>query len=461
MTTIKPTILAVDDESSILESFKVLLEQDYNLLTADSGEGALDIIRKKDVDLVLLDILMPGMDGMEILRKIKEINESIDVIMITAVKTVKTAIEAMKLGAYDYISKPFDADEMLNTISKVIEKRSLLKEVTYYRSEAGKDVVFENIVSISKEMEKVFEVVKEMVKNDATVLICGESGTGKELIARAIHYNSLRKEKPFVTVDCASMPENLMESELFGYEKGAFTDALSQKLGKFELANSGTIFLDEIGNLKMDTQSKLLRVLQERELQRLGGLKAIKIDVRIISATNIDLVKAIREGRFREDLYYRLNVVPINIPPLRERKEDVSLLAEHFVDKYNKVFNKKIKGLSQKALEYLMNYKWPGNVRELKNVIERLVVLAKSETIAPVNLPTEILLSGKTIENSAADNSKVFKNVRNQFEIQYLLTILDKVRWNQTKAAKLLGIHRNTLIWKMRTLNIKSLRKKE
>lgn len=279
MPEMKPTILAVDDESNILESYKALLGDDYVLLTAPCGEDALEIIKKEYVDLVLLDILLPGMDGIEVLRHIKEINEDVDVIMITAVKTVKTAIESMKLGAYDYVTKPFDIDEMLNTISKVMEKRRLVREVAYFRSEISKPVVFDNIISNSREMKTVFEVVREMAKNDATVLICGESGTGKELIARAIHFNSPRKDSPFIAVDCASMPENLLESELFGYEKGAFTDAATQKLGKFELANTGTVFLDEIGNLKLEMQGKLLRVLQEREIQR--SISGSRLSIRL------------------------------------------------------------------------------------------------------------------------------------------------------------------------------------
>jgi DNA-binding NtrC family response regulator len=453
---ILPSILVVDDEVNVIESFKRILEDDYRVLTATNGEEALEKVEKENLDIVLLDIKMPGMDGIEVLRRIKKMSENVDVIMVTAVKTMRTAIEAMKLGAYDYITKPFDVDEVIVSIKRALERRCLTREVSYLRSEVAKPVKFDNIIGASEKMRQVYEIVSEMTKNDATVLIYGESGTGKELIARAIHFNGLRKDNPFITVDCASIPENLLESELFGHEKGAFTDATSQKLGRFELANHGTLFLDEIGNLKLDMQGKILRTLEEREIQRVGGVKTIKIDGRIISATNIDLKKAIKEGKFREDLYYRLNVVPIELPPLRERKEDIPLLVRYFLMIFSREFGKRIKDISPEAIEFLVNYRWPGNVRELRNVIERLVALTKEEVISHKRLPLDILLTVDTGEANIGEEG-MLKEAREQFERQFILGVLEKVNWNQTEAARILGVHRNTLMLKIQNLSIKKV----
>lgn len=456
MKIASPTILVVDDETNVIESFKLFLEDKYNLLTVTSGEEALEKIEKEDINLVLLDILMPGMSGLEVLSKIKEKHDDIDVIMITAIKTVRTAIQAMKLGAYDYITKPFDVDEVLNSIQRVLEKQNLFKEVTYLREEVNRPFLTEKIIGISEKMRRVYEMVLEVSKTDSTVLISGETGTGKELIARAIHLHSARKDKPFIPVDCASIPENLLESELFGHEKGAFTDATTQKLGRFELANGGTLFLDEIGNLKLDMQSKILRAIEEREIQRVGGIKSIKVDVHIISATNIDLKEAMKQGKFREDLYYRVNVIPISLPLLSERKEDIPFLIDHFLQIYNREFGKNIKGVTKEALDYLVNYKWPGNVRELRNIIERLVALSKEkeEVITHKRLPLDILLA--PIERVEGVAEKIsFKAAREQFEREFIIKVLEKANWNQVKTAKLLGIHRNTLIFKMRNLSIK------
>jgi len=452
---ILPNILVVDDEISVIESFKQLLEGEYRVLSATNGQEALEKVEKENLDIILLDIRMPGMDGMEVLRRIGEMDGSeADVIMVTAVNTMKTAIEAMKLGAYDYITKPFDVDEVLVSINKALEKRRLKRELCYLRSEVAKPAKFDNIIGTSEKMRQIYEIVSEMSKNDATVLISGESGTGKELIARAIHFNGLRKDKPFIAVDCASIPENLLESELFGHEKGAFTDATSQKVGRFELANQGTLFLDEIGNLRLDMQGKILRALQEREIQRVGGVKTIKIDVRIISATNVDLKRAIKDGKFREDLYYRLNVVPIELPPLRERKEDIPVLVEYFLAIFNREFGRSIKDMTPEAMEFLLNYRWPGNVRELRNVIERLVALTKEDVISHRRLPLDILISVDTGKANIA-NGMLLREAREQFEKQFILRILERVNWNQTEAAKLLGVHRNTLTLKMQNLRIK------
>lgn len=454
---ILPNILVVDDEANVIESFKQLLEDDYKVLTARTGEEALEKVEKENLDIVLLDIRMPGMDGIEVLRRIEEMKENVDVIMVTAVNTMKTAIEAMKLGAYDYITKPFEVDEVVVPINRALEKRRLTRELSYLRSQVAEPVKFDNIIGTSEKMRRVYEIVSEMSKNDTTVLICGESGTGKELIARAIHFNGLRKDKPFIPVDCASISESLLESELFGHEKGAFTDATSQKLGRFELANHGTLFLDEIGNLRMDLQGKILRALQEREIQRVGGVRTIKIDVRIISATNIDLKKAIKEGRFREDLYYRLNVVPIEVPPLRERKEDIPLLVRYFLGIFNREFGKEIEDITPETMDSLVNYRWPGNVREVRNVIERLVALTKEEVISHKGLPLDILLAVTTGESNTGEEGKLLREAREQFEKQFILGVLEKVNWNQTEAAKILGVHRNTLIMKIQNLGIKKV----
>jgi len=450
-----PTVLVVDDDQSVIESFKVALDN-YNVLATNSGEIALDKIKKEDINVVLLDILMPEMDGMDVLRKIKELDKNIDVIMVTAIKTVKTAIEAMKLGAYDYITKPFDVDELLESIRKAIERQGLLREVEYLKSELSPPFMFDDIVGSDENMKKVYEMITDVAKSDTTVLINGESGTGKELVARSIHFHSPRKDRPFVTVDCASIPENLLESELFGHERGAFTDATTQKLGRFELANTGTLFLDEISNMDMAMQGKILRAIQEREIQRLGSQKTIKIDIRIISATNIDLKKAVKENAFREDLYYRLNVIPLSLPPLRERKSDIPMLANYFLQMYSKMFNKDIQDISKQAMNYLIDYNWPGNVRELQNITERLVTLGKEKIISHKRLPLDILIS----EEKGIKPKKLFKGAVHQFETQYILGVLEKTNWNQTNAAKLLNIHRNTLIWKINLLGLRKFQPK-
>ena len=450
-----PTVLVVDDDQSVIESFKVALDN-YNVLATNSGEIALDKIKKEDINVVLLDILMPEMDGMDVLRKIKELGKNIDIIMVTAIKTVKTAIEAMKLGAYDYITKPFDVDELLESIRKAIERQGLLREVEYLKSELSPPFMFDDIVGSDENMKKVYEMITDVAKSDTTVLINGESGTGKELVARSIHFHSPRKDRPFVTVDCASIPENLLESELFGHERGAFTDATTQKLGRFELANTGTLFLDEISNMDMAMQGKILRAIQEREIQRLGSQKTIKIDIRIISATNIDLKKAVKENAFREDLYYRLNVIPLSLPPLRERKSDIPMLANYFLQMYSKMFNKDIQDISKQAMNYLIDYNWPGNVRELQNITERLVTLGKEKIISHKRLPLDILIS----EEKGIKPKKLFKGAVHQFETQYILGVLEKTNWNQTNAAKLLNIHRNTLIWKINLLGLRKFQPK-
>lgn len=449
---LRPVILVADDELGVRESFEALLGRDYDLLFATTGREALDILKTKNVNLVILDIRMPEIDGIEVLRRIKELNEDTDVIIVTAVKTLKTAVEAIKLGAYDYITKPFDIHEILALIKRVTEKQELLKEVMYLRSEISQR--FENIVGRNHKMLEIYDLISWIADNNATVLLTGESGTGKEILARTIHHQGIRASKPFVAINCAAIPPELLESELFGHERGAFTGAHQTKIGKFEMANGGTLFLDEIGALRLDLQAKILRALQEREIERVGGTRTIKIDVRVIAASNRDLKKAVEEGTFREDLYYRLNVVPIFVPPLRQRRDDIPLLVEHFLNKYNREFNRKVKGFSAGAAVALYQYDWPGNVRELENIIERVVALARGDTVTLKDLPLEISIMQDGLLEKIQKEGFTLKDARRHFEIQYILGIMDKVQWNQTEAAKILGLHRNTLVWKIQQFEL-------
>lgn len=449
---LRPVILVADDELGVRESFEALLGKDYDLLFATTGREALDILKTKNVNLVILDIRMPEINGIEVLRRIKELNEDTDVIIVTAVKTLKTAVEAIKLGAYDYITKPFDIHEILALIKRVTEKQELMKEVIYLRSEISRR--FENIVGRNPKMLEIYDLISRIADNNATVLLTGESGTGKEILARTIHHQGIRASKPFVAINCAAIPSELLESELFGHEKGAFTGAHQTKIGKFEMANGGSLFLDEIGALRLDLQAKILRALQEREIERVGGTRTIKIDVRVLAASNRDLKKAVEEGTFREDLYYRLNVVPIFVPPLRERRDDIPLLVEHFLNKYNREFNRKVKGFSAGAAAALYQYHWPGNVRELENIIERVVALAREDTVTLKDLPLEISIMQNGLLEKIQKEGFTLKEARRHFETQYILGIMDKVQWNQTEAAKVLGLHRNTLVWKIQQLEL-------
>ena len=371
------TILLVDDKSSMRKVLKQTLESDQIvILEAEDGEKALETIKSKHVDLVITDIKMPKLDGMTLLKMIKESDNEIVVIIMTAYGTIETAVEAMKLGAYDYITKPFSTEQVKLTVEKAIERQKLLYENKYLREKLNDQYNYKRIVGNSAPMQPVYELIEKVAPTDTAVLIRGDSGTGKELVAHAIHFNSRRKEKPFIKVNCAVLADSLLESELFGHEKGSFTGAAGKRIGRFELANGGSIFLDEIGDISPATQVKLLRVLQEKEFERVGGSESIKADVRVIAATNKNLEEAIKKGTFREDLFFRLNVVPIFVPPLRERKEDVERLASHFLTRYSLEANKKINKIEKKALELMSRYNWPGNVRELENAIQRAVVLA-------------------------------------------------------------------------------------
>lgn len=435
----KEKILIADDEIGIRELLHELLKDNYEVTTAEDGEEAILKIAQMQPDLILLDIRMPKKTGLDVLQYLKDNNIDTRAIIVTADRDLNSAIKAMKLGAYDYVVKPFENEKIITMIKNALKSHQLEKEVKLLKQEIEKQYNFNNIIGQSKAMQSVYELINKVLDNDTTVLITGESGTGKEVIAKAIHYNSKRKDYPFIAVDCASIPETLIESELFGHEKGAYTGATNRKKGKFEIANKGTLFLDEIGNLRLDVQAKLLRVLQEKEIYRVGGNERIKVNVRIIAATNADLEKLIKEGKFREDLYYRLNVVPIKLPPLRERKDDIPLLIQHFLNKYNKEYNKNVK-FNNEVIKILYDYPWPGNVRELENLVQRMVVISTSPIITVNDLPQNII----STTNITSDIIKPGMSLDDVEKI-FILETLKKFNFNLSKTAKILGITRKTL----------------
>jgi two-component system response regulator AtoC len=449
-------ILIVDDEENFRHMLSVILiKEGYEVEAASNGEEGLQKLLMSPFDQILCDIRMPRMDGLEFLRELKKAQVDTTTIVMSAYGTLDIAIEAMKLGAYDYISKPFKPDEIILTLRKAEEREQLRKENQLLRKEVAKEYSFENIVSKNEEMQKIFDVIKKIAQYKSTVLITGESGTGKELVARALHYNSNRSQNPFLPVNCGAIPENLLESELFGHAKGAFTDAIRTKKGLFEEADAGTLLLDEIGELPAQLQVKLLRVLQEGEVRRIGESKAIKVDVRIVAATAKDLAKEVNEGRFREDLFYRLNVLPIHIPPLRERKEDIPLLSHHFIKKYNQILNKNVVGIDQKALETLMRYKWFGNVRELENAIERAIVLSDKDYLEIENFPIEVQDLKEELQLEAlSDEECSIKKASKALEINLIKRALKKTRGNHTHAARLLEISHRALLYKIKDYGI-------
>jgi DNA-binding NtrC family response regulator len=450
-----PRILIIDDDKSLLESYTVLLEDEFQVSTAESGERGLELLRREDVHLILLDVRLPDISGIEVLRRIKALDENVDVIMITAVKDVRVAVEAIKLGAYDYLEKPFEIDEILALLRRTLEHQTLLREVLYLRDlRAEVDRYF--IVGRSPKMRQIYDLITRVADTNATILINGESGVGKELIARAIHQQSQRRLNPFVAVNCAAISEHLVESELFGHERGAFTGAIEMHRGKFELAHTGTLFLDEVGSLRLDLQAKLLRVLQEREFERVGGGKTIRTDVRIVAASNQDLKQMAAERTFREDLFYRLNVIPVHVPPLRDRREDIPLLVNHFLRKYNKDFGRQVQGITSEALALLTHYHWPGNVRELENVIERLVVLSRHRILDIEDMPLDLKSVQGQLAHDLFTTGADLRQAKAEFERHYIVQTLERCGWNQTEAAKRLGIHRNTLLTKMDMLQIRS-----
>ncbi len=452
---IKPIVLAVDDEPGVLESYRLILEEACEVRTAADGGTALKLLPHEDIRLVILDLMLPDMEGLEVLRYIKEMDEYIGVIVVTAVNDVKTAVRAMQGGANEYVVKPFDAEVLQTTVSRALERRELMQEVLYLRSEMAENQSFVDIVGRDEKMFQIFELIAQVADSDATILVTGESGTGKELIARAIHQQSQRAQKRFIAVSCAAIPEHLIESELFGHEKGAFTGAIQRRIGKFELAHGGTLFLDEIGSMRLDMQTKLLRVLQEREIERVGGERTIKVDVRIVAATNADLRELVKTKAFREDLYYRLNVIPIHMPPLRARRGDIPMLARYFLEKYNRQFNRRVRDLSPAAMEALQTYDWPGNVRELENIVEHLVVISKHEVLQLRELPLDLRSAHVPLVEEINREGSDLREAVQRFEREYIRRVLEKTRWNQTAAARILGIHRNTLLAKIDQLELR------
>jgi DNA-binding NtrC family response regulator len=451
------TILVVDDEKSIQQSFRMIFKGEYHVLTVSSGEEALEILEKEQIDMVFLDILMPGMDGLETLKRILSPEHDIQVVMITAIKNDKSAFEAGKMGAYDYIEKPFEEEKVRIIARNAIKEKELRNKLVMLQTELEKNYKFDSIIGNSRKMQDVFKMITQVMDNTSTVLIQGESGTGKEIVARAIHYNGIRKNKPFVAVHCAAIPETLLESELFGHEKGAFTGAVANKKGTFELANGGTLFLDEIGETPPSIQVKLLRAIQEREFRRIGGTQLIKIDVRIITASNKDLVKALETGQFREDLYYRIKVVPIYLPPLRERREDIPLLVHHFLKILNEKLGSRIESISNESMDVLESYSWPGNIRELQNVMERVLVTCNGPVLQVEDLPHQLRHDERTSlrndEPRFYENMSLEEAVAN-FEKKLIKEALKKNQGVITSAAKTLQTTRRILKYRIDKLSI-------
>ena len=444
-------ILIVDDNETLRFTLTELLEDSgFECKAVEDGSAALDEVKNNSYGLVILDMRLPGMSGLEILRKIKEGNKSLPVIMLTAFGEIRTAVEAMKQGAHDFITKPFDNDAMIMTIKKTLELKYLNQEVGILRKKLDEKYRDGDVIGNSEVMKEVFEKVKIVAPTKLSVLIEGESGTGKEVIACMIHSTSDRHGKPFIAVDCGAIPESLIESELFGHEKGAFTDARNAKEGKFELANEGTIFLDEITNLSESNQIKLLRVLQERKVTRLGAKKSINLDIRIIAATNIKLAEAVNSQRFRQDLYYRLNEFNLELPPLRERKEDISLFVEHFIRDTNAELNRNVKGVSDKVMEKLISHTWHGNVRELRNVIRRSVLMSKGEIINSIDIPDVIKFSS---QEKVSYNPSI-SGIKDELEKDLILKAIKDAGGNKTKAAKILDMNERTFYRKIKSLGI-------
>ena len=443
----KATILVVDDEYGIRESFNMVLKGEYYVLLAETGKEAIQIFTKTNVDLILLDILLPDTDGLDLLERLKSIDPHTEIIMVTAVKEIQTAVRAIKLGAYEYLIKPFVVEDVLNIIKRALEKHSLVKEVTYLRKELERYHPFDEIIGEDESMKEVFDLVFSIADSEGAVLIQGESGTGKELIARAVHNLSPRKESPFVVINCAAIPSTLMESELFGHQKGAFTGATQTTMGTLEIADKGTVFLDDIDTLDTNMQAKLLRVIQEKEFQKLGTTKIIKIDARFLAATNRSLDELISNGKFREDLYYRLNVFPVKLPPLRKRRKDIPILLNYFLDQNAGRTAKTPKRFSKRAVETLKKYDWPGNVRELQNLVERCFTISKNPIIHLKDVST--FHTDKRFLKHVP-----LKRAVSNFEHQYISEVLDHVNNNRKKAAEILRIHRNTLLAKMNELGL-------
>ncbi len=450
-------ILLIDDEKESCLALSTLLRQvGYAVTSTHSGEAALDLLQNQSFDLIISDLFLPGISGIDILKKVKESSPRTCFILITGNASAETAVEAMKEGAFDYVTKPFNFEKLKLQVAKALEKIQLLAENQYLRQQLHGRYRFDNIIGSSLPMQKVFSRMEKVAATDSTILILGASGTGKELVAKAIHYNSHRRDKPFVAINCGAIPADLLESELFGHVKGAFTSAIADKAGKFEVANGGTIFLDEIGNMPLQLQMKFLRVLQEYEFERVGSTNKIRMNIRLISATNADITKAISNGSFREDLYYRLNVIPINLPSLNQRRGDIPLLARHFLEKICTEMNRPLMHISKESLQALETYHWPGNVRELENVIERTVALADNENIEPEDLPPNIVENENIqplmpqLPEGGTDMPAVVADIERQM-IGLAMTRSTGVK---ARAAELLGINRTTLVEKIKRLGL-------
>ncbi|MDW7644649.1 MAG: sigma-54 dependent transcriptional regulator [Desulfuromonadales bacterium] len=454
-------ILIIDDEANNRDALSMLLTSaGYRVQATDSGEEALQIMQSTPFEIVITDLFLPGVSGIDILKKVKADSPYTNVILITGNASAETAVEAMKEGAFDYITKPFNIEKLKVLVAKALEKSQLVAENLYLRQQLRGKYKFENIIGNSLAIQQVFSRMEKIVQTDSTILILGESGTGKELVARAIHYNSSRKEQPFVAINCGAIPADLLESELFGHVRGSFTGAVLDKPGKFEVANNGTIFLDEIGTMPMHLQMKLLRVLQEQEVERVGGSKKIKLNVRVVSATNANLEEQVKRGLFREDLYYRLNVIPILLPPLRDRREDIALLARHFLQKICKEMKRSLMALSSEAMQALEAYDWPGNVREMENVIERTVALTDGERIERRDLPQHVgggedKRSGPAFMTPKVSESGInMEQVLADIERGMILEALELGQGVKARAAALLKINRTTLVEKMKRLSL-------
>ena len=461
----KGSLLVIDDEPGIRESLEALLtDEGYSVELAPTGEGGLRFLDKKPFDLVLLDVMLPDKSGLEVLREIRSANPTLAVVMITAYGSVENAVDAMRNGATNYVTKPWDNERLLAEISMLVRQQRLTEENRALRRSLKQRYSFSEIVGKSDAMQKVLDLVAQVAPTRATVLVQGESGTGKELIAKAIHASSPRADRLFVPVNTGSLPVDLLESTLFGHVKGAFTSAVASKKGLFEIADQGTLFFDEIGTVGVETQTKLLRVLQEREFMPLGSTETVKVDVRVIAATNVDLGRMVSEGKFREDVYYRLNVISIHLPPLRERKEDIPLLAAHFFEKFCKENGKSLRRFSADALRVLLDYDWPGNVRELENCVERAVVLSSGEDVGPELLPESLIRSGKRIWNllpalNGHPQTSLFE-IMEECERRIISEMLDRTNGNQTEAAEKFQIPLSTLNQKIKRLNIEVRRKR-
>jgi two-component system response regulator AtoC len=449
------TVLIVDDDEGMRDTLTAILKRDYRVLRVSSGEAALPILSRDDVDLVLLDVRLPGISGFEVLRILKENYSLVEVIIISALTDVETAVQAMKHGAYHYITKEFDYDQLRSLVRNASERQDLNRQVMMLSAQVADQTEREFIVGPSKATRDIVDLVHKIAKLSATVLILGESGTGKELLARLIHRESGDADAPFIAVNLAAIPRELAESTLFGHERGAFTGAHRQQLGKFELASGGTLFLDEVGDLRLDLQAKLLRAIQEGEIERVGGTKPIKTEFRLIAATNVDLEKAVKEQRFREDLFYRINVIPIKLPPLRDRADDIPQLSEFFLKRYNTRFRKRIQGITEQTMTLLQKYWWPGNIRELENLIERLVAVSDKDYISEEDLPLEFHFA--QLEPQGSRTESLFEDATNTFERNFILRALEKNGWNVTGTAEYLGVPLSTLKYKMDKLEVRQL----